>query len=121
MDTHCEPDRFQPLQELIRSEADTLGRDLTQFRMMAAASARITDASDPQSQESPRPTCTGTGEQILEHLQALADAGFSMIVCMMMCPSGSLAEQEEQIQRFGEEVIPQAKGIAPKGEWKLVD
>jgi len=121
LDTHCEPDRFQPLQELIRSEADTLGRDLTQFRMMAAASARITDASDPQSQESPRPTCTGTGEQILEHLQALADAGFSMIVCMMMCPSGSLAEQEEQIQRFGEEVIPQAKGIAPKGEWKLVD
>ncbi|MEE8173135.1 MAG: TIGR03619 family F420-dependent LLM class oxidoreductase, partial [Alphaproteobacteria bacterium] len=43
MDTQCEPDRFGPLQELIRREAEKLGRDLTQFRMMAAASARITD------------------------------------------------------------------------------
>jgi probable F420-dependent oxidoreductase len=121
LDTHCEADRFTPLQELIRREADKLGKDVTQFRMLAAASARITDASDPQSRQSPRPTCTGTGEQILQHLQAFADAGFSMIVCMMMCPSGSLAEQHEQIQRFGEEVIPQAKAIKPAGEWKLVD
>jgi len=121
LDTHCEADRFTPLQELIRREADKLGKDVTQFRMLAAASARITDASDPQSRQSPRPTCTGTGEQILQHLQAFADAGFSMIVCMMLCPSGNLSELHEQIQRFGEEVIPQAKGITPKGEWKLVD
>ncbi len=121
LDTHCEFDRFNPLQELIRREAEKLGRDTSQFRMMAAASARFTGAGDPQSKESPRATCTGTAEQILEDLQAMADAGFSMIVCMLACPSGSLTEQHEQIQRFGEEVIPQAKGIKPTGEWKLVE
>ena len=121
LDTHVEPNRFAPLQELIRREAETLGRDTSQFLMLAASSARITNASDSQSKASPRPNCTGTAEQILEDLQAMADAGFSMIVCMMMCPSGSLAEQHDQIQRFGEEVIPQAKGIVPQGEWKLVN
>ena len=121
LDTHVEAGRFAPLQELIRKEAEMLGRDTGEFMMLAAASARITDADDPQSKCNPRPTCTGTAEQILEDLQAMADAGFSMVVCMMMCPSGSLTEQHEQIQRFGEEVIPQAKGIVPQGEWKLVD
>ena len=89
--------------------------------MMAAAQGRITDAADPLSQRSPRPTCTGTGEQILEDLEALAKAGYSMVVCFMMCPSGNLSELEEQIQRFGEEVIPSAKSIQPSGEWKQVD
>jgi probable F420-dependent oxidoreductase len=121
LDTHCEADRFAPLQDIIRKEADKLDKDVTQFHMMAAATARATDASDPDAQKAKRPTCTGTPEQILEHLQQFADAGFSMVVCMMMCPSGTLAEQHEQIQRFGEEIIPQAKGIKPKGEWKLVD
>jgi probable F420-dependent oxidoreductase len=121
LDTYSEFDKYGPLQDLIRREADTLGRDLGEFRMMAAASARITNADDPLSQQSPRPTCTGTGEQILEHLQAIADAGFSMTVCFMMCPSGALSELEEQIQRFGEEVIPEAKKIKPAGEWKPVD
>lgn len=121
LDTYCEANRFAPLQDIIRKEADKLDKDVTQFRMMAAATARATDASDSDSQKAKRPTCTGTPEQILEHLQELADAGFSMVVCMMMCPSGSLAEQHEQIQRFGEEIIPQAKNIKPTGEWKLVD
>lgn len=121
LDTHCEPDRFQPLQELIRREAEKLGRDLTQFHMLAAASARINNSNDDQFGPSSRPTCTGTSEQILEDLQALANAGFSMIVCMMMCPSGELSEQEEQIQRFGDEIIPHAKSIKPTGEWKPVE
>lgn len=121
LDTHVETGRFAPLQELIRQEAETLGRDTSQFLMLAAASARITNADDPQSRAKPRPTCTGTAEQILEDLNSMASSGFSMVVCMMMCPSGTLTEQHEQIQRFGEEVIPQAKGIVPQGEWKLVD
>ena len=121
LDTHCDFERYRPLQELIRREAETLGRDLTKFCMMAAAQARITDAADPLSRQSPRPTCTGTGEQILEDLRALAEAGYSMVVCFMMCPSGNLSELEEQIQRFGEEVIPAAKSIKQAGEWKQLD
>ena len=89
--------------------------------MLCAATARITDASDPASQASPRQTCTGTAEQILEDLAALADAGFSMAVCMLECPSGALSEQLDQIERFGAEVIPEAKKLKPAGDWKPVD
>ena len=111
---------YAPLQEIVRSEADTLGRDTAGFNMIAAAWARITDANDPQSSLSPHHTCTGTAEQILEHLEALANAGYSLVVCMMMCPSGSLSELEEQIQRFGEEVIPEARSFKPAGDWKIM-
>jgi len=34
------------------------------------------------------------------------------------CPSGKVEELEEQIERFGREVIPLAKNIKPKGDWK---
>ena len=121
LDSYVEPDRFSPLQELIRREAEVLNRDLTEFRMLAAASARITDNKDLQAMQAVRPTCTGTADQILEDLEAFAAAGFSMIVCMMMCPSGELGELRDQIQRFGEEVIPLAKHISPSGEWKKID
>ena len=111
---------YAPLQEIVRSEADTLGRDTTEFNMIAAVSARLTDANAPQSSLSQHHTCTGTAEQILEHLEELANAGYSLVVCMMMCPSGSLSELEEQIQRFGEEVIPKARSFKPAGEWKVM-
>ena len=108
-DLNFDADFYAPLQEIVRSEADTLGHDTAGFNMIAAAWARITDANDPQSSLSAYPTCTGTAEQIHEHLEALANTGYSLVVCMMMCPSGSLSELEEQIQRFGEEVIPEAR------------
>ena len=36
------------------------------------------------------------------------------------CPSGALSEQLDQIERFGAEVIPEAKKLKPAGEWKPV-
>jgi hypothetical protein len=89
--------------------------------MIAAAWAHITDNHKSESSTLVTPTCTGTAEQILEHLRRFADAGYSLVVCMLMCPSGSVSELKEQIQRFGEEVIPQAKSIRPAGNWKSVD
>ena len=87
----------------------------------AASSARITDADDPAAQAKPRRTCTGTGEQIVERpRRSLAEAGYSMVVCMLECPSGALSEQLDQIERFGAEVIPEAKKLKPAGEWKPV-
>ena len=104
----------------MRRELEAQGRSPSDFLMQCAASARITDAGDPASQANPRRTCTGTAEQILGDLSELADAGYSMVVCMLECPSGELAEQLDQIERFGAEVIPEAKKLKPAGEWKPV-
>ncbi len=105
----------------MRCEADTLGRNTTEFNMIVAVWARLTDANAPQSSLSPHHTCTGTAEQILEHLEALANAGYSLIVCMLICLSGSFRELEEQIQRFGNEVIPEARSFKPAGDWKIME
>jgi len=121
LDSHAEPDRFAPLQDIIRREAEKIGRDVTQFSMFCASSAHIVDADHAASRANPRRICTGTAEQILSDLHRFAAAGYSMVVCMMECASNTLVELEEQIQRFGEEVIPEAKGIKPAGEWKVID
>ena len=121
IDLYFDANLYAPLQEIVRTEADTLGRNTSEFNMIAAAWARITDAQAPQTSMSPHHTCTGSAEQILEHLEALANAGYSLIVCMMMCPSGNLSELEEQIQRFGNEVIPEARSFKPAGDWKIME
>ena len=120
LDAYTEPGRHEPLQDEVRRELDARGRSPSDFLMLCAASARITDANDPAAQEKPRRTCTGTAAQILEDLAALAEAGFSMAVCMLECPSGALSEQLDQIERFGAEVIPEAKKLKPAGGWKPV-
>ena len=85
--------------------------------MMAVSSARITASDDPLSQENRRRICTGTAEQILEDLRHFAGEGYSLVVCFFDCPSGEMAELEDQMQRFGEEVIPEARKIQPQGGW----
>ena len=116
-----EAGRHAGIQDEVRRELDAQGRSPSDFLMLCAATARITDAGDPAAQASPRRTCTGTAEQILEDLAAFAEAGFSMAVCMLECPSGELSEQLDQIERFGAEVIPEARKIKPAGDWKPVD
>ena len=119
LDSHAEPERFAPIQDEVRRELEARGKAPSDFVMQCAAGARITDAGDPASEAKPRRICTGTGEQILEDLARLA-AAYSLVVCMLECPSGGLSEQLDQIERFGAEVIPEAKKIAPAGEWKRV-
>ena len=120
LDSHVDFHRYVEHQDIIRRELDKKGRPVSDFMMLCAAGARITDAGDPMSEAKPRRTCTGTAEQILEDFSELAAAGFSMAVCMIECPSGEVSEQLEQIQRLGEEVIPEVKKLKPAGEWKLV-
>ena len=84
--------------------------------MQCAASARITDADDPAAQATPRRTCTGTGEQILDDLAQLARSpAIRWQSAWLECPSGTLSEQLDQIERFGAEVIPEAKKLKPAG------
>ena len=120
LDSHVEAGRFANLQDEVRRELDAQGRSPSDFLMQCAASARITDADDPAAQATPRRTCTGTGEQIVEDLAQFAEAGYSMVVCLLECPSGELSEQLDQIERFGAEVISEAKKLKPAGEWKPV-
>ena len=118
LDTYADPTRYAPLQEIIRREADKGKRDISQFVMIAVASARITGSHDPQARANPRPICTGTAEQVLSDLARFAEAGYSLVISIFDCPTGRAEELEEQVRRFGREVIPAAKSIRPKGGWK---
>jgi probable F420-dependent oxidoreductase len=116
LDTHADPGRYAELQDEIRREGERLRRDLSKFFMMAVASARITRPDDPQTRLKPRPILTGNGEQVLSDLQRFADAGYSLVV-IIFDAAGRVETLEEQIQRFGEEVIPGARNIKAKGGW----
>jgi probable F420-dependent oxidoreductase len=118
LDPYPDPARYSGLHDIIRQEAKTLGRDTAQFSMLAASSARVTDASDPLSRAKPRRICTGTPEQVLEDLQRFAKAGYSLVVCMITeTDRGRLPDFENQLERFGKEIIPEAKKLKPAGEW----
>lgn len=115
---HIDPNFYAGEQDELRREAEKIGRSPSEFLMMGCVSAYITDAHHPMAQKKPRFNCAGTAEQILSDLERFAEAGYSLIVCHFDCPSGKVAELEEQIERFGKEVIPLAKNIKPKGDWK---
>ena len=118
LDPHGDPARYNGLHDVIRAEAQKIGKDTRQFHMLAAAGARVTDGNDPLSKAKPRRLCTGTPEQVIEDLKRFADNGYSMVVCMMAeTRDGKLADLEHQIRRFGEAIIPEAKKLKPAGEW----
>jgi alkanesulfonate monooxygenase SsuD/methylene tetrahydromethanopterin reductase-like flavin-dependent oxidoreductase (luciferase family) len=117
LDSYADPVRFAPLQEIIRRELEKRQCDSSAFAMIAAASARITARDDPEAQAHPRGICTGTAEQIVSDLARFAAAGYSLVVCFFVCPHGRMEELEEQMQHFGEDVLPHVKRIAPQGGW----
>ncbi|HEY2525781.1 MAG TPA: TIGR03619 family F420-dependent LLM class oxidoreductase [Candidatus Binataceae bacterium] len=114
LDPQAEPNRYAPLQDEIRREADRLGRDVSKFFMMAVVSGRLTSPSEPVGK--PRPICTGSAADVLSDLQRFADAGYSLAVLILDC-FGKAEELEAQIQRFGEEVIKPARSIRARGGW----
>jgi hypothetical protein len=112
----ADPNRYAPLQDEIRREADRLGRDLSKFFMMAVASGRLTAPTDRQQGRIPSPICTGSPGDVLSDLQRFADAGYSLVVLIPDC-FGQVEELEAQIQRFGDEIIKPARSIRAKGGW----
>jgi probable F420-dependent oxidoreductase len=119
LDTYAEPARYAALQDEIRRELEARRRDLAKFHMMAVASARITGPRDPVASLRQRPVLTGTAEQVLSDLQRFADQGYWLIV-IIFDAGGTVEGLEEQIQRFGEEVIPAARAIKAKGGWSRI-
>ncbi len=118
LDPGADPFRFAPLQEIARRELAALGRDPADFHMMAAASMRITDGSDPPTSRRERPICTGTPAQILEDLERFARAGYSLVVAAFDCPSGKMAELRDQIERAGSTLVREASGLQAAGGWR---
>jgi alkanesulfonate monooxygenase SsuD/methylene tetrahydromethanopterin reductase-like flavin-dependent oxidoreductase (luciferase family) len=118
LDPGADPFRAAPLHDVVRRELDRGGRDTGGFFMLAAASMRITSAADPLARRAQRPICTGTPEQVLEDLARFASAGYSLVVANFDCPSHTVDELCEQIERAGADVLPAANAIAPGGGWK---
>ncbi len=118
LDPYSDPHRYDPLQDIIRREAAEIGKDLSAFWMVGCQSAHLTNADHELAKKSPRWTCAGTVEQVLEDLEKFAGAGYGLMILHFDCPSGSVDELEEQIDRAGRELLPQAKKIRASGEWK---
>jgi probable F420-dependent oxidoreductase len=118
LDPGADPVRAAPLQDVVRRDLDRQGRDPGTFFMLAAASMRITAADDPLARRKQRPICTGTPQQVVEDLSRFAGAGYSLVVANFDCPSHTVDELCEQIERAGVDVLPTAAAIAPSGGWK---
>lgn len=113
-DATTDPARFTPLQDEIRREAARLQRDLSRFTLITCISAHITAAPIPAQ---PRPIGADSAEQLHTDLERLAAEGYALVLCFFSCPSGTVAELQEQIERFGQEVLPEARKIQATGEW----
>jgi probable F420-dependent oxidoreductase len=114
LDAVTRPETFDPLREEIAREAERLGRDLDGFRLGGFCQVRLDDDAerDPRfafSEE--RPLLAGSAEQILGDLQHFADHGYSHCTVHLDCPSGTVSEWREQLERFAAEVLPEARGI----------
>jgi hypothetical protein len=57
---------------------------------------------------------------VLEDLTRFAAAGYSLVVANFDCPSHTVDELCEQIERAGRDVLPAAAGISAAGGWKPV-
>ncbi|MEL7208848.1 MAG: TIGR03619 family F420-dependent LLM class oxidoreductase [Actinomycetota bacterium] len=118
LDPYAEPGRYDAHQSLIRAELDTLGRDPATFTMMGAATVHLTTDDQAAGTEGRQRICTGSPDRILTDLARFADAGYSMIVAKIVCPSGEVAELRDHIARIGAEIIPAARELTPTGGWQ---
>ena len=113
LDAHSTPETFDGLREEIAREGERVERDLTGFRLAGFCQFRLdADAARDPRFGGRRPLLAGTPEQILEDLQGFADFGYSHVTVHLDCPSGEVAEWEEQLERFAAEVLPEGRAIA---------
>lgn len=114
LDPYPAVDAWRAAKEAALREGERIGKDMSTFWYGTFASALVVDASHPEAQREQRKTLTGTPEQILEHLQAFADEGYHHVTFHPHIQSATIEEFFEQVQRLGEEVLPEAKKIATK-------
>ncbi len=115
LDTAAEPSRHDHLRDVVRAEAEQRGRDLTGFRQLVFTTGVVTGADDPLAKADRRWLLTGTAEQVLEDLEALARHGYAHATIFFDVRSGSVTELVEIMERFAEEVLPHCSSIEAAG------
>jgi probable F420-dependent oxidoreductase len=111
LDTNGNPGRYDDLREVVLREAEQAGRDLARFRLYAFASGLVVDASDELGGRDPRPTLTGTADQVISDLERFAEHGYHHITMHFDVRSGTIDELFEQVERFAADVLPAAAEI----------
>jgi probable F420-dependent oxidoreductase len=112
LDAYADPGRFGHLREEVLREAERAGRDLGGFRLYAFASGLVVDEGDELAQRDPRPTLTGTAEQVVSDLERFAANGYAHVTMHFHVRSGTIGELFEIAERFAEDVLPAAREIA---------
>ena len=115
---HDEPRMHDALIEVLKCELDRIDRPQSEVGLMGLVSARISRSEEVEATRNPRRILGGTADQILGDLQRFADAGYSLLVIAPDVPSNTYAEFEEQVEWLGKEVLPDAAGITPSGDWR---
>ncbi len=109
LDTYAEPDRYDFTREAILDEAEKIGRDLGDFRLLAFGTARVGNGARTNAEA--RPFLSGHAEAIIGDLEALGAHGYSHTTLHFDVPSGTTAGLLDQIEQFAEEVLPAARAI----------
>ena len=114
LDSYGDPHRFEHLREAVLREAEKIGRDVSDFRMLAFCSGLVVEPGDEAAQRSPRMTLTGAPDQVLADIERFAAAGYSHLTMHFDVRSGTMAEYLEIAQRFAEDVLPAAREITAR-------
>jgi probable F420-dependent oxidoreductase len=114
LDAYADPGRFDRLREVVRREADRVGRDVSRFRFYAFASALVIDPADDLAKAEPRRTLTGSAGQVIADLERFAAHGYSHVTLHFDVRSGTIDELFELVERFAEEVLPAARELEPQ-------
>lgn len=111
LDPYPPVDAWRCAKEAALAEGERIDRDMSTFWYGSFVSTLICEADDPIIQGKRRPTLTGTAEQILEDVQAFADEGYQHLTLHPHIRSATIDELFDQVQRIGEEVLPEAQAI----------
>lgn len=114
VDPLATPDRYDAVLDVLSDELTRAGRDRAAMCLAAVLRIRILDEKDGGSE---RMLGTGTPEEILDDLAALAAKGFAHVVVHLDCRRATMDEYWEQLGRLSEDILPSARLLAPAGGW----
>lgn len=113
VDPLATPDRYDEVLDVLGAELEVAGRPPGAMHLLAVLRVRLLDDGGTTV----RMLGTGTAEQVLEDLAALAARGFSHVVVHLDCPTGTMHEYRDRLDRFGAMVVAEAAELESAGPW----